>query len=357
MKYLKTFENNNNNNKTLLYYAFDWDDNILHMPTVIHMERLIDNDWIPVDVSTAEFAEVRSDKDNWRIIENDPDKAFSEFRDFGYRGDKAFLFDIKKALREDRKGPVWNDFIECITHGALFSIITARGHEPNSIRKGIEYIIDDILTENEKYLMYNNLLRFAYIFRENKEFDRILKVDPSKSELVKIYLDNCEYIGVSAPSRGGAPDNPEKSKEEALLDFKLKINNFAQNIGYKAIIGFSDDDVKNVKHIENLIDSIHNEQFPHIIKYVVKGTKDKENITKKVKEVEFNENSHQAPGMASSIMPFTQFNNITNRLYPSGPYNRQDDIANKKNREADFLANMSNDILKEDKKKKKTKKK
>ena len=23
----------------LLYYAFDWDDNILFMPTVIHMER------------------------------------------------------------------------------------------------------------------------------------------------------------------------------------------------------------------------------------------------------------------------------------------------------------------------------
>ena len=29
----------NNNSGHLLYYAFDWDDNILNMPTVIHMDK------------------------------------------------------------------------------------------------------------------------------------------------------------------------------------------------------------------------------------------------------------------------------------------------------------------------------
>jgi len=40
------------------------------------------------------------------------------------------------------------------------------------------------------------------------------------------------------------------------------------------MVGFSDDDLGNVKHIEDLVDSLTHEQFPNIIKYVVKGTND-----------------------------------------------------------------------------------
>ena len=31
--------------KYLLYYAFDWDDNILHMPTTILMDKKEGDDW------------------------------------------------------------------------------------------------------------------------------------------------------------------------------------------------------------------------------------------------------------------------------------------------------------------------
>ena len=65
--------------------------------------------------------------------------------------------------------------------------------------------------------------------------------------------------------------------------FVEKIDRFAKSIGYGASIGFSDDDVKNVKHIENLMDNIHHEQFSSLEKFVVKGTKDPENITKSVR--------------------------------------------------------------------------
>ena len=44
------------------YYIFDWDDNILHMPTKIHLEeRGEDGAWRPVEVSTSVFAIVRTD--------------------------------------------------------------------------------------------------------------------------------------------------------------------------------------------------------------------------------------------------------------------------------------------------------
>ena len=64
---------------TLSYYCFDWDDNLLSMPTRINMEKLVDGKWIPVAVSTEHFAEIRNDKENWKLGQ-DP---FIEFCDDG----------------------------------------------------------------------------------------------------------------------------------------------------------------------------------------------------------------------------------------------------------------------------------
>ena len=44
-------------------YIFDWDDNILHMPTKIKMDKKEGSNWVPVDVSTEEFALVRTNPD------------------------------------------------------------------------------------------------------------------------------------------------------------------------------------------------------------------------------------------------------------------------------------------------------
>ena len=51
--------------RDLKYYIFDWDDNILHMPTYIHLERRLANgSWVPHLVSTALFAVIRNDTAN-----------------------------------------------------------------------------------------------------------------------------------------------------------------------------------------------------------------------------------------------------------------------------------------------------
>ena len=49
------------------YYIFDWDDNILHMPTKIIMERKGDDGvWRKTELSTATFALVRTDTEHYR---------------------------------------------------------------------------------------------------------------------------------------------------------------------------------------------------------------------------------------------------------------------------------------------------
>ena len=354
VKKFNTFIKESNDSEYLLYYAFDWDDNILRMPTKIHMEKLVDGEWIPTQVSTAEFAEVRNDKDNWRI---NYDTAFIEFRDQGERGDLAFLEDVKSAISQSRFGPAWDDFVECLSTGSLFAIITARGHESEAMRKGIEWIIDNVLTEDQIYSMYNHLMKYAYHFGEDRgdSYDRILKGQPSKNKLVQEYLDSCDFVGVSSPSRGGSPDNPEKAKEEALLLFQDKVNDYAKKLNRKAKIGFSDDDLKNVKHIEDLYANLHKERFPNIIQFSVKGTKDPENITKTIRTMEskINETSQQTPGMESSVLKFTQFGNMTAHLYPEGQDQRQDDGANAFRRATKYLSKTSKDIMKDKKSKKK----
>jgi hypothetical protein len=260
----------------LLYYAFDWDDNILNMPTVIHMEKFIDGDWVPTDVSTSDFAVVRGDSDNWRILNGDKSAAFSEFSDNGPRGEDAFLLDVKKAITENRYAPAWEDFIECLTSGAIFAIITARGHEPEGMRPGIEYVIDNVLNDDQKQKMYNHLLAYLYMFKD-ENIDNVPKLledlsTPSKDPIVKTYLDNCDLVGVSSPSRSGSASNPEKAKEDALMQFADKADRFAKMVGKKVKIGFSDDDPGNVRHITDLAKNLHHERFANIISFTVKDT-------------------------------------------------------------------------------------
>lgn len=316
----------------LHYYAFDWDDNILHMSTLIHMDKKEGDSWVPVDVSTADFAKVRNDKENYRMRNNNPDEAYSEFRDFGPRGPKAFLEDTKSALSKNDLGPAWKSFIQCLSEGALFAIITARGHEPDSIRESVEYIIDNNLSDDEKFLLYSNCLKHAYIFKGDKEvdFDRIPKGQLSKTPLVKTYLDSCYYWGVSSNTfrkeflekywAEGNASNPEKAKEMALDFFIKKCHELGDKVNAKSVsLGFSDDDPGNVEHVRKFFKA---KSALSGMKLNLYDTNKRGEVPKRTRyhageETKFHENSGSsiAPGMASSVMPFTQFNNMADRMF------------------------------------------
>jgi hypothetical protein len=318
----------------LKYYAFDWDDNILHMPTVIHMEQKVGDDWKPVDVSTAKFAEVRHDKENYRLTAD----SFSEFRDFGPRGKSAFLEDTKAAISDDKLGPSWDAFIECLSSGAIFSIITARGHEPESIKDSVEWIIDNILNDDEKFLLYSNCLKNAYLFStpEVESYSRIWRNPISKMPLIQEYLRHCDFYGVASDSfakefGAGSSANPEVAKQNALDKFIEKCNNFGSKIGAKSVsVGFSDDDPKNVEHVKKFFNEKSALDWGNIKLNVYKTTDRtiRGGERTKYRGGEVSESSNQAWGMESSVLPFTKFNNMTQRLYPNSKDAPKDDYHN-----------------------------
>jgi hypothetical protein len=336
---IKKFEQFDGNGPELHYYALDWDDNILHMPTKILMDKKVREEWVPTEVSTAQFAEVRNDQENYRIRNNSPIEAFSEFRDTGIRGDNAFLEDVKTAINKKAFAPSWEAFIKCLSEGAIFAIVTARGHEPESIRKGVEYVIDEVLTKmpslNPGFSMademFQNLRKYQLAFRMEGQSDGQLKGQPSQNPLVKKYLDSCSFFGVSSSSFAkefgeASASNPEVAKEMALNFFIERCNEFGKSIGAKTVsIGFSDDDPKNVEHVRKFF----KEKLPDIgggVKLSLIKTTDPK--LKGGEMTKFTETSHQATGMESSILPFTKWNNMTQRLYPNSKDAPLDDYHN-----------------------------
>ena len=340
--------------KELKYEAYDIDDNITINPTQIHMEHLVNGNWVPQDVSTSEFAEVRNDKENWRV----PDGAFSEFRDSGPRGDNAFIEDFTTAINTKSFGPSWDAFLKCLEEANLFAIITARGHEPETIKKGIEWVIDNYLNETQQFLLYSNCLKHAYIFNDKNvdSYDRIPKEQLTKTPLVKTYLDNCYYFGVSstwfANEFGAAnADNPEKGKQAALDFFINKCNDYAEKINAKSVsISFSDDDKRNITHVEKffhekITDLMKLDRETHLRLY---DTSDRSILGGNQNKITVNplDENTSSNDLGSSVLPFTKWNNMTQQLYNK---NSKDDYHNR------FQNNISqlNDLNKKEGGKKK----
>ena len=131
------------------YSIFDIDDNLFIMNTPLHFQHFENGKWVNKNISIQEFSKIREKyPDNY--IDNNEWKAntkytFSEFGDNGSRVDNSLLDDIKISIKNKNFGPSWEIFLSTLKEGKLFAIITSRGHEPNTIRSAVKYIIDNIL--------------------------------------------------------------------------------------------------------------------------------------------------------------------------------------------------------------------
>lgn len=227
----------------LNYYTFDFDDNLFRLKSFIHLYK----DGKLHKLSTSEFALKRKDP-SYSPPNGVWEDAFVEFRD--NKSKSNFLTIVKKAIKENSYAPSFNKFKKCLIGGHLFAIITARGHHSSSIRKAIRYIIKEVLNDSEKELMLSNLRTFA------KDFDCEL----TDKQLIKRYLHECEFVGVSHPDyvnkfKTLGANSPEEGKKMALKYFTSRVNEFHNKLSKKynnidVSLGFSDDDIHTVNKVK-----------------------------------------------------------------------------------------------------------
>ena len=171
-------------NPDLKYYAFDWDDNIATMPTQI---ILLSDEDEEVGMSTEDFADYRG------MIGKEPFEYKSKmivgyaddpYRNFGVKGDNAFIVDSLLA----KPGPSWNDFVEAINGGSIFSIITARGHTPSVLREAIYNMIVTNHNGISKESLIDNLKKYRNMSGDEEK---------DSSIMINDYLDLNKYHPVT----------------------------------------------------------------------------------------------------------------------------------------------------------------
>jgi len=251
----------------LKYYAFDWDDNIVTMPTQIMLKT---EEGYEVGMSTEDFAEYREKigKEPFEYQgETITSYAENPYRNFTVEGDKKFIVDSLLA----KVGPSWNDFVECINGGSIFAIITARGHTPTVLRDSIYNFIVTNHNGIDKSVLIENLKKYRDLSGEVMKDDQLL---------IKEYLDMCKYYPVTYGE--GSASNPEEGKIKALREFINYVKMQSKKLGQKVSftndvsnnfipqIGFSDDDPKNIESINDFLEKEYEDQKP-VQTYLTKG--------------------------------------------------------------------------------------
>jgi hypothetical protein len=163
-----------------------------------------------------------------------------------------------------KEGPAFRDFREAINNGSIFSIVTARGHKPETLKQAVYNYIVSGYNGIDKDQLIKNLKKYRTFVGEE---------DMSDDDLIKSYLELNRYHPVTFGE--GSAANPEELKVKAMDEFVSYIKGIAGILNKKAYIkndisnnfipeqpsiGFSDDDIKNVevmsKHFKDKPDNI-----------------------------------------------------------------------------------------------------
>jgi hypothetical protein len=249
------------------YYAFDWDDNIVTMPTQI---VLMTDKEEEIGMSTEDFAEHRAQ------IGKEPFEykgktivgyAPNPYRNFTVEGDSRFLIDALLA----KLGPSWDDFREAINGGSIFAIITARGHSPEILKEAVYNYIINGFGGIDKDQLIDNLKKYRDFADEESVSD---------DEMIQQYLDLLKFHPVTYGE--GSASNPEEGKIKALRTFIDYVKGISSQLDKKAFfkndvknnfvpqIGFSDDDPRNIESIKGFLDKEYGKESP-VKTYLTKG--------------------------------------------------------------------------------------
>lgn len=217
------------------FYFFDFDDNVVYLSTPIVLFHKQTN--AEVFVGSGEFAQ-----ENKRIGKDGPYKdyymnfddltgSFRYFRDHNFslldkivRKKQTFVQDVAKAIRNaeyDWKAPSWNCFYHATFNKRPTSVITARGHDSETIKEGVKLMVKEGHLPHDPnflsiYPVSNPEIRKALGDKELKSSIAELKrlaIRESVEEAIRIY-------GYSPHHRFGMSDDDPHNVE--LINEEMK---------------------------------------------------------------------------------------------------------------------------------------
>jgi hypothetical protein len=227
------------------FYMFDWDDNLLYMPTQIYVTT---DKGKEIGMGTEDFAHLRSKLTSGepfvykgKTVKGMGENPFRKFRG----GKEEFYKDVEKS----KKAVSWPDLTEAINSGSYLAIITARGHNPQVIKDTLR----DLINEGSGGISKEDLL----LSLKNRK--KLIGQKPlTPKEEINEYIDNCLFYTVGYYYSTGSA-KPEEIKAKAMTFFQSSGNDLVDAMNdkletdgindyrFKAYFGFSDDDLKNIE--------------------------------------------------------------------------------------------------------------
>lgn len=197
-------------------YLFDFDDNIMFLETPI---VLMDTESrAEREVSTGTFASVHQQLGRpgpWQNFTVFPE-TFRYFRDqpaadLGEAGEQRFVRDVRAAIKADPKawkGPAWDVFRYACERQRPLSLVTARGHAPETLKAGIDVLVaDGLLPCAPNYLSVLPVSNEA-VRDELGDVNRDLTVPVLKKRGILAIVDTAEQtFGPLGPTRYGMSDD------------------------------------------------------------------------------------------------------------------------------------------------------
>lgn len=237
------------------FYFFDFDDNVAHLATPIILFHK--DSGAEIEVSSGDFARYhhtisKSGRYQEFVLDFDDEKgSFRNFRDIPMHthSKQSFVRDIEEAIANQDflwKAPSWNCFFHATYNQRPMSVITARGHGKETIKRGIELMVEDgHLPHSPNYLSIYPVSNPTV--RKQELFDPELKasVPELKRTAIRESVDQAlVQYGYNPYHRFGMSDDDPKNVELITEEMKQLKRKYPE-MSFFVIQTFSDGFTKN----------------------------------------------------------------------------------------------------------------
>lgn len=230
-----------NCNEQVAGWAFDWDDNVMFMPTQVILYSKTSNETI--NISTHEFAIFgpsigkEGKYKDYEVRSTAYENSFKYFSEDNTNKENYFLNDIIASINdtnEDWKGPVWDEFIYALNNEKSANwtvILTARGHSAESIYAGLEYL------QSNGIIKYLPKLSNVHAVSNPKYDNYEGSTSAKKARVIKEILDQINLCNINDVKKTEVFDQDGQNKKPLHVWY------------------FSDDDIKNIVAAKQFIGS------------------------------------------------------------------------------------------------------